>query len=395
MLKIAWICHFTNTEIQSFLPLWRQKNEFASWIPNFLNGFENCKDVEIHVIAPHEYLKKYSEIRLRNVYYHFIPYGIPIWHRHWPRYFRLDVYSNFIIFRKKVSDIINKIVPDIVNLIGAENAYYSASILDIGKAYPVLVTIQGFIGQFKDKLKKTAESKMRIDVEEKILKTFKYYCGEQDSSNYLSSYNPEHRFFRIYFPVNEKLILATRSLQNKYDCVYFGKLTKSKGIEDFIGIITEIKNKSPNIKACIIGGGDSLPFKALAQDLKCDKNIDFIGFLRSQKELFAYVKSSKIFVMPTYIERLASTIREAMFLKVPVVAYATGGIPYINEFNENIFLVETGDKKELLKKVLFLLENDKLRNELADRAYEYCQKEFRLVVNTERLMNAYRAILNE
>ena len=76
-MKVVWICHFTNEEVQSKLPLWRAKNEFASWIPNMLKGFENRNDIEIYVISPHDYLKKLTTFSIRNINYLFIPYGIP------------------------------------------------------------------------------------------------------------------------------------------------------------------------------------------------------------------------------------------------------------------------------------------------------------------------------
>ena len=127
-IKIVWICHFTNAEMQSLLSLWKHKDEFASWIPNTLKGFENREDIELHVISPHEYLKRATKLTVRNIQYYFIPYGIPFWHRHWPGFFRFDSYSSFLSFRRKVKELINSIHPDMINLVGAENAYYSSSI---------------------------------------------------------------------------------------------------------------------------------------------------------------------------------------------------------------------------------------------------------------------------
>jgi len=388
-VKIVWICHFTNDEIQSSLPVWKHQDEFASWIPNLLKGFENREDVEVHIISPHDYLKRTTKLKLRNINYYFVPFGVPLFNRHWPHFFRIDVFSNFYFFRRKVKKIVNSIKPDLINLMGAENSYYSSSILDFKANYPVIIFIQGFISQFKDEPNKTPELKSRINIEKKILKLFKYYCGEQDSSTYVSIFNTNHVFFRLYFPVDEVLVSNTKDTGKKYDCIYFGRLEKVKGCEDFVKVVSEIKRKKSDVKACIIGSGNLSPLQTLANELQCTENIDFVGFVKSQKELFEYVKASRVFLAPPYKERLSSTIREAMLLKVPIVAYATGGIPYINEFEENIYLVETGNFKEMARKTLLLLEDEQLSDQLADKAYNYCINEYSCKINTERLLSAY------
>jgi glycosyltransferase involved in cell wall biosynthesis len=394
-IKVVWICHFTNTEIQSLLPLWSKQDEFASWIPNLLKGFENREDIEIHVIAPHNFLKKSTNLIIRNIHFYFIPFGIPIWHRHWPEKFTIDVYTNYYFFRRKVKHTIKQIKPNLINLIGAENSYYSSSILDFKKDYPILVLIQGFISQMKETILLTPTIKKRIEIEEKILKSLKYYSGDQDSSTYISNFNSNHIFFRLYFPINEVLAKETIDSRKRYDCVFFGRLSKEKGVEDFIKIISIIKEKKPDVKACIIGGGDIQPLLLQANDLKCSANIEFTGFVKTQKELFEYVIAAKVFLAPPYFERLSSTIREAMLLKVPIVAYSTGSIPYINEFTENIYLIKTGDYQEMASKTILLLENETLRNNLAEKAYKFASFEFSLNTNTQRLISAYYNVLSE
>lgn len=393
ILKVLWICHFTNAEIQSKLSFWKNKDELSPWVPNMIKGFEDRNDIEIHVISPQEYLKKQTSYTNKNIHYHFIPYGIPFYHRHWPGVFRYDIYTNFAGFRKKVKKLIKKLQPDLINLIGAENAYYSSSILDYKDKYPILITIQGFISQMKDSIKLTPIQCKRIEIEESILKTFNYYCGEQDSSTYIDTYNPSHQFYKLYFPVNESLAFKTREQNKRYDCIYYGRLVKIKGAEDFVRVISELKKTIPNIKACIIGGGDEFPIKTLAKKLNCFQNIEFKGFLSTQEELFEHVKASKVFLTPPLFERLSMTIRETMYLKVPIVAYATGGIPYINELDENILMVKTGDYKAMAEKTLYLLQNDTERNELAEKSYLYAQNEYSLKVNSQRLIDAYRQII--
>ena len=402
-IKVVWLCHFSNAEVQACLPLWKRINEYGSWIPNMVKGFEGRNDIELHVISPHEYLKKTTSFELRNIKYSFVPVGVPVYRRPWPFIFRYDAMTNFASFRRNTKLIIKQIKPDLVTLIGAENAYYSSAILDLKSDYPVLVCIQGFVSQYKEggknilpllsRIKNNQVLDKRIEVEQTILKEFTHFCGEPDSSTYMTKYNPNHHFYRLYAPVNEELTISSPTIEKKYDCIYFGKLTQIKGAEDFIKVIGELKKQKPDIKACIAGGGRQAPFIALAKKLNCFQNIEFTGFLKTQKELFAHVKASKVFLAPPHKERLSSTIREAMFMKVPIVAYATGGIPYINESDENIYIVETGEYKAMAEKTMLLLNDETLRNNLAEKAYEYAVNEYSLSTTTTRLISMYEEIL--
>ncbi len=394
-INVAWLCHFTNSEVQNNLSLWKAKNEFAPWIPNMAKAFENSSEIELHIISPHEYLKKQTSFSLRGIKYHFIPYGMPVIGRHWPWFFRYDIYSDFSKFRQRNEAIIKSIKPDVINLIGAENAYYSSAVFDAQKHAPVLVGIQGFISEFKDVNRSTQSFTTRVKTEESIIRKFKYYYGEQDSSEYLKNYNPNHVFFKIFFPVNETLAFSIPFNGYKYDCVYFGRMSKMKGAEDFIRIIAEVQKQKPDVKAIMIGSGKISYLQYLTKKLNCEGNIEFTGFAKSQKELFEYVISSRIFIAPPHKERLSSTIREAMFLKVPIVAYATGGIPYINEHDENILLVKTGDIKAAARKTLWLLSNEKERLALARKAYKYGLNEFGLEVYRKRLVSAYKSVIKE
>ncbi|MFW5804197.1 MAG: glycosyltransferase family 4 protein [bacterium] len=396
-LKVIWICQFTNKEIQTKLPLWKHINEFAPWIPNKIKGIQDKDDVELHVIAPHQYLKKQVYIKEGNIHYYFIPFGIPIIHRRWPWILPVDLLTNFYFVKKRIRKVVKNIQPDLINIYGTEGTLSSSSAFTFKNKYPVLISIQGFISEAQEKPSKKKLSnlnlKKRIEVEERILESFNFFSGDPDSKNYIGKYNDNFTFYEFVAPINESLMLKETNLDKKYDCVYFGRITKNKGIEDLVKITRLIKKKKSSFKLLIIGGGEILTYQKMACDNGCEDNIEFSGFLENQSDVYQKVAQSRLFLMTTYFDRLSLAIREAMFLKVPVISYATGSIPTINNDRENIVLIERGNYKLMAEKTLNLLKNPKEQENLYNKAFEYANDNFGIEASTNKMLDAYYDIL--
>ena len=157
-LKIVWICHFSNQKVRDNIPLSQRqilnflrfllgKNElfykdFAPWVTNQILEFERFDDVELHVISPHVGLRRFSyEFEMQGVHYYFFKAELPFFlDRIGNRLFNIEN-KKFRINRFFVKHFLKNIKPDIVNLIGTENPYYSITSLDI-KDFPVFVSAQ-------------------------------------------------------------------------------------------------------------------------------------------------------------------------------------------------------------------------------------------------------------
>jgi len=156
LLRVAWICHFSNVEIQNRINPKKKINEFAPWITKGIEEVKKRDDIELFVVSPHRWIDKEVNFTEDNIHYYFFNSGIPYYGRHWPGFFRLDLLTNFSVNKWKVKRIINRIKPDIIHLHGIENSYYSSTILQFINKYPILATVQGFISHqiSKDKLVK-------------------------------------------------------------------------------------------------------------------------------------------------------------------------------------------------------------------------------------------------
>ena len=90
--------------------------------------------------------------------------------------------------------------------------------------------------------------------------------------------------------------------------LYVGSGFKRKGVEEFLTIISKLKNK--NIKAFVIGKEKNLKYyQQLSKDLRIDKKVIFTG---PRDDVDDFYTISDIFLFPTRYEPFSNVVLEAM-----------------------------------------------------------------------------------
>jgi len=89
----------------------------------------------------------------------------------------------------------------------------------------------------------------------------------------------------------------------------------------------------------------------------------------SWNEAMTALKSSTVLVVPSRMESIPWTIKEAFYLKVPVVATKVGGVPEIVEDQVTGILVPPNDPSALLNAINSLLTDEELAKKLIDNAF--------------------------
>lgn len=396
--KIAWLCSFSNAKKRAHLDLWRDHGrEGGQWIPNLLSGLQDQNGCEFHVISTEAYLKReIQSYQIGNIHYHCFQSGIPVLGRQWPIKFPLDHLLGFPLNRKRIKTILGRIQPDLVHLFGAENPQYAAGVLDLPETVPWLVTIQGIVAR-EHHFHATFHSRVRCRVERAILEKAQLFMGELDSREYLQDFRSDFQYVPFYFPVNERLIDTTPLVDSpRYDLLFAGSMTKAKGFGDYLELVRRLKPDFPNLCAAVVGKAEAYPEGlSFIETHNLAKNIAFIGRFPTQKELFSAYRQARIFLAPTYNDCFPSTVRENMLLGVPVLAYATGGMRFVNEpGHEVIRLVPQGDLDALTQEAKALLRSDTDRQALTNRALAFARNEFSLEKNCQKILDTYQKILN-
>lgn len=413
-IKVVFLTHFSNDSIRKRLPLSSgnlmnlfRKNkrrsafvhsDFAPWVTNLIVELEHKEEIELHVIAPHFFLKNFlTEFEMNGVYYHFFKSTISYYLNiviskilgdYWRKHYFL---SRFI-----VKKLLEKIKPDIVNLIGSENPHYSITTLDI-KNIPVLVSCQTVYSN-PDRMKLTGDVVKNIwDLEIKIHKKEMYYCcGGKIHRDLVMQHNPNAIIFRLVFPTTKPLVIDSK-ISKEYDFVMFGRLIKAKGVEDAIEALALVKKEKPNITLNIVGSC-SVEYRMILDELVAAKglidNITFCNYFPVHSNLYQHIVKAKYAVLPNKLDVISTTIREAMHLNIPIVTYKTSGTPSLNSFKQCVLLSDIDDFEGLAENMLKLLNSDELASELAANSKELADQLFSDKDISKLLIESYNAVIN-
>ena len=148
--------------------------------------------------------------------------------------------------------------------------------------------------------------------------------------------------------------------------LFIGNLEKLKDIDSLIKAIPIIKKSIPNIRVFIGGeGSEENKLKKLAKKLNIEENVKFLGFASGDYK-YSWYKTADLCVIPSLYETFGIVCLEAMACGKPVVASNIGGIPFVVEDRETGLLFECGNAKDLAEKVIFLLQNEELREKMGE-----------------------------
>jgi len=108
-------------------------------------------------------------------------------------------------------------------------------------------------------------------------------------------------------------------------------------------------------------------------------------------ETMKILKASQMLVVPSRTESIPQVIKEAFYLKVPVIATNVGGIPELVIHQETGILVPPEDPEKLMIAINNLLDNEESRRNFANNAFEFINKNFSWDVLLEKYTNLYES----
>ncbi|MBI5117366.1 glycosyltransferase family 4 protein [Candidatus Poribacteria bacterium] len=170
-----------------------------------------------------------------------------------------------------------------------------------------------------------------------------------------------------------------------------GALVDHKGHRFLIEAVPLVLQRIPSTRFVIVGDGelrDSL--KSLASQLSVGDVIMFPGF---RPDADKYISAFDVFVVPSHMEGLNTSILDAMMLRRPVIGTTAGGIPEIIVNDKTGLLVPPKDPPALAEAIVGLLGNPEKARRLADAGRAMVMNRFTADRMVEGTIAVYQNLL--
>ena len=165
---------------------------------------------------------------------------------------------------------------------------------------------------------------------------------------------------RLIFSIDlDKLDMhKSKRLKKKYDIIYFGRLSKDKGLLEFFEVVKRVL-LTKDINILIIGHLD-INFKSEFYNLIFNNSIinkiNYLGYVK-EEELFDYINQSKIFCFLSHYESQPSALLKALYCNLICL---TSNIKSLNNdpFDKlKLFRYDRNDYNLISQKMIYFLNN--------------------------------------
>lgn len=161
--------------------------------------------------------------------------------------------------------------------------------------------------------------------------------------------------------------------QHLQTLLFFGRISKYKGLEVILKAFPIIKEQVPQAKLFIVGSGDLGAYKAQLENLK---DVIIINRWIKDEDVAIYFCQADLLVAPYTDASQSGVIPIAYAFKVPVITTRVGGLPEQVEDEETGLLVPSGDVVRLAEACVRLLTDPNKAAKLGQAGYEKAMREW-------------------
>ncbi len=119
-----------------------------------------------------------------------------------------------------------------------------------------------------------------------------------------------------------------------------------------------------------------------------------LGYVSGDRMKAIAFSAADIFIFPTRNDNLPCIIQESLACGTPVVSFDINGVPDLVRPGITGYLAEPENADSFLEKIMQLLEEDKIREEMKKKCREVAVNEYRLDIQAQRYKDLFSTLLN-
>ncbi len=227
-------------------------------------------------------------------------------------------------------------------------------------------------------------TKMLFQTESDMKESYNYKIGRQRQYILIGNGIKLASFFkynkRIAMKIKDELKIVNKKVVGTV-----GRVSAQKNPMGFIDIAQKVMRDKSDVVFIFGGGGEMLEkMQKRVRKLHLEDNVMFLGVRKDIPEL---ISTFDIFILPSRWEGMPRSIIEAMASAKSVIVYEISGIREIVDHRVNGFIVPVNDTADFAEKIVLLLNNSQLRQNMG-RLSKLKAKEFdfdNVVARTESL----------
>jgi glycosyltransferase involved in cell wall biosynthesis len=300
---------------------------------------------------------------------------------------------------RKLIKLINKEKPDVIQCNGSDTLKYTYAASFFIENIPIVYRNISIISEWvSDRPKKMIYKQIFNRVAHVTS------VGDEALSDFIETYNFPRKnaeVIRRGIPVKniDKIAFSKKfrkeiGLDNSSKiAVHIGNFSPEKNHEFLIDVFLGLKDQHPEIKLICVGSGILFDkIKDIIYQYGLEKNIYLLGFRKDIPEILA---ASDCLVLSSKIEGVPGVILEAGTQKTPSIATNVGGVKEALIDGKTGYLIDDFNIKLFRERLIGIMENEDLRKQLGENAYEMISKGYDPHSNASKFEKLYHRLINE
>jgi glycosyltransferase involved in cell wall biosynthesis len=263
----------------------------------------------------------------------------------------------------------------------------------------LIVTYHGYDATFKDSaLERTRQGRRYLRSRPKLQRVATQFLAVSNfiKKRMVQQGFPESRILVHYIGVDVDRFQPPLTHEPTLRVLFTGRLTEKKGCSYLIQAMALVQEELPEAELVIIGDGEHRT--ALEQQAATTlTRYTFLG-RQSPEIVKQWMQKATVFCVPSITaedgdsEGFGIVFAEAQASGMPVVSFASGGIPEAVSHEETGLLAPEGDWKKLAEYLLLLFSNRDLRERFSQAGRARVERMFDLRKQTRLLEDIYREV---